>query len=229
MPKQKDLKRLARARMRKTGESYTAARSQLLKKKTSPAKTTAAETDLARLARMSDEAVEAKTGQNWTQWVRALDAVDAAAWPHREIAAYVYETFDISRWWAQTVTVGYERIRGLRDVGQRRGGTYECTKSKTFHVALPELYKLFATSRQRSRWLDGAPLTVHKVVAEKSVRALWKDGTPVEIYFTAKGHDKSQAALQHRKLPSKTDAARMKAYWEERFTVLGQILSAARR
>jgi hypothetical protein len=33
MPKQKDLKRLARTRMEKTGESYTAARSQLLAKK----------------------------------------------------------------------------------------------------------------------------------------------------------------------------------------------------
>lgn len=32
MPKDKDLKRLIRARMRKTGEPYTTARSQLLKK-----------------------------------------------------------------------------------------------------------------------------------------------------------------------------------------------------
>ena len=33
MPTGKDLKRLVRARMKKTGESYTAARAQLLKKK----------------------------------------------------------------------------------------------------------------------------------------------------------------------------------------------------
>ena len=33
MPKDKDLKRLARRRMEKTGESYAAARAQLLKKK----------------------------------------------------------------------------------------------------------------------------------------------------------------------------------------------------
>ncbi len=39
MPKQKDLKRLARSRTQKTGESYTTSRSQLLKKKASPAKT----------------------------------------------------------------------------------------------------------------------------------------------------------------------------------------------
>jgi hypothetical protein len=32
MPRQKDLKRLVRARMRKTGEAYTAARAQILKK-----------------------------------------------------------------------------------------------------------------------------------------------------------------------------------------------------
>jgi hypothetical protein len=31
MPRQKDLKRLVRARMKKTGEAYTTARSQILK------------------------------------------------------------------------------------------------------------------------------------------------------------------------------------------------------
>lgn len=33
MPKQKDLKRVIRSRMQKTGESYTAARAQLLRKR----------------------------------------------------------------------------------------------------------------------------------------------------------------------------------------------------
>ena len=32
MPRQKDLKRLVRARMKKTGEAYTAARAQIIKK-----------------------------------------------------------------------------------------------------------------------------------------------------------------------------------------------------
>ena len=44
MPRQKDLKRVVRARMQKTGESYTAARLQLVRKKEEP------KADLAKLA-----------------------------------------------------------------------------------------------------------------------------------------------------------------------------------
>ena len=44
--------------------------------------------------------------------------------PHKEIARYVREKFAVSGWWAQTITVGYERIRGLREKGQRRSGGY---------------------------------------------------------------------------------------------------------
>ena len=42
--------------------------------------------------------------------------------------------FQISGWWLQTVTVGYERIKGLRARGQRREGTYEAHKARTFNV-----------------------------------------------------------------------------------------------
>ena len=69
---------------------------------------------------MSDEAVRAKTGRTWKQWVRQLDAIGAVRMPHREIAKQVYETNESSGWWAQMVTVGYERIPAYR-VGQETG------------------------------------------------------------------------------------------------------------
>jgi hypothetical protein len=50
------------------------------------------------------------------------------------------------------VTVGYERIRGLRDRGQRRGGEYEATKSRTFNIPVERLFDAFANARIRRRW-----------------------------------------------------------------------------
>ncbi len=114
MPKQKDLKRLIRSRMKKTAEAYTAARLQLLKK-SEPT------TRYAEVAGMSDDAVNRRTGRTWAQWVRVLDAVREPEKTHREIAQHV-SSLGTPDWWSQTVTVGYERIRGLRDRGQRRGG-----------------------------------------------------------------------------------------------------------
>jgi hypothetical protein len=91
MPAQKDLKRLVRARMQKTGESYTTARVQLLKKK--PQTRMAAPVDYAKLAGMSDAVVKAKTGCDWANWVWSLDRAGADKMPHREIARPVHQTY----------------------------------------------------------------------------------------------------------------------------------------
>ncbi|MBA3318064.1 MAG: hypothetical protein H0T50_08245 [Gemmatimonadales bacterium] len=227
MPTDKDFKRLVRARMARTGEAYTTARAHLLdnqlRKATPPAKQPAL--DYAKLAGMSDITIKAKTGCTWERWLWALDRVGAHQWSHREIAAYVREKYDVPSWWTQTVTVGYERIKGLRAIGQRRGGEYQASKSKTFGVPVGRLYRAFRDARTRRRWLDTVGLTVRSAVPGKSMRVTWPDGTSVELYFAAKGAAKSQVAVQHRKLPDKPSAERMKGYWADRLGSLHQMLN----
>jgi len=225
MTKDKDLKRLTRARMRKTGESYTTARAHLLAHNEPTLEVSTGDNrDLATLAGMSDPAIEAKTGRTWAEWVGLLDEIEAAGMPHREIAQQVHQLWDIPGWWAQTVTVGYERIKGLREVGQRRDGSFEANKSKTFPVSLPRLYAAFASQETRSDWLPGIEPEVRTATVGKSMRLTWPDQTSVEIYFTAKGDDKSQVAIQHRKLKSKQAVEEIKTYWAERLTELAVLL-----
>ncbi|HEX9892700.1 MAG TPA: hypothetical protein VGA78_02205 [Gemmatimonadales bacterium] len=226
MPSDKDFKRLVRGRMQKTGESYTAARATLLKKPPRKAPVSPpAVPDYAKLAGMSDAAVEAKTGCNWAKWVWALDYLKAYTWTHREIAEYVHEKYQVPDWWSQTVTVGYERIRGLRDIGQRRGGSYEASRSKTVAVPVARLYRAFADGRVRNRWLPGVTLKVRKATPNKSVRITWADDTSVEVWFIAKGDAKASAAVSHRGLTGKEDVARVKAYWGERLDALADVLT----
>jgi uncharacterized protein YndB with AHSA1/START domain len=215
MPKQKDLKRLIRSRMKKTGEAYTAARHQVLKK-SEPT------TRYAELAGMSDASVAKRTGRTWAQWVRRLDAAKASEKTHREIAGYV-SSLGTPDWWSQMVTVGYERIRGLRDRGQRRGGGYEATKSRTFAVPVERLFEAFVNARLRRRWL--APkVTVRHATPLKYMRMAWDDGTPVQVGFTSKGAAKSAVAIQHQKLPDRSTADAMKRIWSEHFDRLGDLL-----
>jgi hypothetical protein len=221
MPKQKDLKRLTRTRMKKTGESYTAARRQLVDKRVRPQPVDPARVELEG---MSDEAVRAKTGRGWLQWVRALDAIDAAELRHRDIAVHLNEQHGLPGWWAQMVTVGYERIRGLREVGQRRGGGYEASKSKTFAVPLARLYRACAVARERARWLPDAGWTVRRATRERSLRLACADGSSVQLWFVAKGEARSQVAVQQRGLADAAAAKRAKAFWGERLDALAQIL-----
>lgn len=144
MPTDKDFKRLVRRRMQKRGESYTTARAHLRKEKPTAAVSPApAPADYAKPAGRSDATLKKNTGCTWERWVKSLDRAKAYMWPHREIAKYVTEKYKVPDWWAQTVTVGYQRIKGLRAVGQRRDGSFEANKSKTFAVPLAELYRAF--------------------------------------------------------------------------------------
>jgi hypothetical protein len=215
MPKNKDLKRLTRSRMKKTGESYTAARAELVKK---------SKQNLAERAGTSDRVVTEKTGRTWEEWARLLDARGARSMTHGDIARFLNEEHGVPGWWSQTVTVGYERIRGLRDIGQRRSGEYEAGKSKTFPVPLPRLFRAFTDAGTREEWIPGVKWSVRTTIADKSIRLTWADGTSVELYFVPKGPAKTLVAVQHRKLRTKAQVAKAKKYWGERLAELATIL-----
>src|SRR5438874_9105731 len=202
MPKQKDLKRIVRSRMQKTGESYTAARLHLVKKQ---------DVDFAQIAGMSDAAVKKATSHSWAEWVKLLDDAGAMSKPHREIVHQV-STVGMPSWWSQMVTVGYERIRGLREKGQRRGGGYEAHKSKTFAVPVKKLFAAFAKQAKNYE--------VRSTTPNKRMTLAWEDDTAVEILFQPKGEKKSVAVVTHQKLPDKATAQKMKSWWGERLDAL---------
>jgi hypothetical protein len=224
MPANKDFKRLVRGRMQKTGEAYTTARAHLLDPK-SDAAAPPATVDYAKLAGRSDAVLKARTGCTWERWVKALDRVQAYTWSHGEIVKHVHEKYAIPGWWAQAVTVGYERIKGLRAVGQRRDGSFEATKSRTFAVPLVRLYRAFHDARTRARWLPGVDLTVRTATRGKSMRITWPDLTSVEVNFSSRGAAKSQVALSHGKLADRAAATRVKQYWVERLDALKEVLA----
>ncbi len=93
-------------------------------------------------------------------------------------------------------------------------------------MPIGKLYRAFSHKATRERWLP-AQLKVRTSSRDKSMRITWEDGTSVEAYFTKKADSKSQVAIQHRKLPSKEAAAKMKAYWSERLAALGELLGAS--
>jgi hypothetical protein len=221
MPTQKDLKRIVRSRMRKTGESYTAARSHVLTRR-GPRE--AARPTYAERAGMADEKVKAKTGRDWTEWVRTLDAAGAATRPRSDIVRHVAD-LGTPDWWTQMVTVGYERIKGLREIGQRHDGGYAASKSRTFAVPVARLYGAFADARRRKRWLAD-PLTVRGATANKRVRLAMRDGSVVEVTSAAKGAAKSTVAVEHTKLAGRAAVANAKTFWADRLDALDEVLRA---
>ena len=56
------------------------------------------------------------------------------------------------------------------------------------------------------------------------MRLTHRDGTPVDVYFWDKGPAKSQVQLQHRQLPTKAAADKMRVLWTERLGTLAEQL-----
>ena len=219
MTRQRSFKRLVRARMTKTGESYTTARMALLAAPEPRA------TDGPALS-MSEEAIRRRTGRGWEEWFDLLDAWGAAGRTHTEIARWVAKEHSIDGWDAQAVTVSYERATGRRAVGQHADG-FTISASKTVAVPVDQLYEAFADGSKRERWLPEGRLRERTALKPKSVRFDWGDGeTRVNVFFTAKGEARSTAAIQHERLPDAQEAERMKAYWRERVAVLKEVLEA---
>jgi len=217
MPTQRSFKRLVRARMEKTGESYTAARARLLAAEEPKA------TEGPALS-MSDDAIRAKTGRGWEEWFDLLDDWGAADRPRAEAVRWLAGAHAIEGWNAQAVTVTYERARGLRAVGEHADG-FTVTASKTVAVPVDRLYEAFVDADLRARGLAAAQLSVRTTSRPKSARFDWgDDGTRVVVAFIAKGDAKSTAAVQHARLADAEQAERMKALWRDRVATLKEVL-----
>jgi hypothetical protein len=225
MTTQKLFKRRVRARMAKTGESYTAARRHLVQ-------TTAPrlpEADLAPARELaSDERLVAATGRDWRAWIATLDAWGGRDHTHRETVAFLRGEHAVPDWWTQAVTNGYERATGIRAKHQQSDG-FTVYGSKTVGVPVETLFAAFTEEPMRTRWLTHGSMSLRSAQPGKAARFDWADGaTRILVTFEAKGSDKSAAHVSHERLPDAQAGERAKALWKDRLSTLKAVLEADR-
>lgn len=226
MTRQKSFKSRVRARMDKTGESYTTARRHLLNK-AAPAPANPPATNAAMVEKLSDASLHERTGRGWDEWFAVLDAWGATGRSHTEIARWLVAERQLDNWWAQSVTVGYEQARGMRAPGQQSNGDFVASVTRTVAVPVDRLFEAVTDEPLRGRWLPGGRLRVRTATAPRSFRADWADGpSRITVWFTPKGAAKAEVAVVHEKLPGAEAVAEVKAYWRERLTALKQLLES---
>jgi len=215
MTRQKTFKRRVRERMGQTGESYTAARRMLLAAGDRPQGT------ISRFEPpVADEKVAEATGRGWQAWFAVLDDWGAATRTHTEIARWLRAEHGVENWYSQSITVGYERARGLRAPGEHADG-FAVSASKTIAVPVGRLFEAFDDEALRAQWIDGGDLRLRTATAPKSARYDWEDGsTRVNVEFADKGEAKSNVGLSHERLPDADTAEEMKTWWRGRLTAL---------
>jgi hypothetical protein len=181
MTEHKSFKRLVRARMAKTGESYTAARAMLLRAEEPTSR------DAVRLA-TSDDRIRERTGRGWEEWFAILDEWGASERSHRETARWLAEQQGLHplAWNVQAIASSYELARGLRVVGEKDDG-FAITSSRTVGVDVARLYDAFVKESQRHQWLPDGELLKRTATRPKSALRLGQGRHPRERHVPRQG------------------------------------------
>jgi len=223
MTTEKSFKGRVRERMAKTGESYTAARRQVAGKRD---RLQAARTRLAAQMPASDRTVVDATARTWDEWFSILDRWGARDRKHKETVGFLMDEQDVDGWWAQTITNGYERARGMRLKHQQADG-FTVYVSKTVAAPAEAVFEAFVNARRRRRWLTDATMRLRTSQPGRTARFDWEDGaTRVSVSFDGKGPSKSTVAVAHERLPDADEAETAKASWRRRLADLKTFLES---
>lgn len=181
--------------------------------------------DSQTYAGVGNDAVQTATGKDWQGWFTVLDAANATAMTHKDIASYLSREQHVSDWWCQMITVGYEQARGMREKHQMPDG-YKVSRSRTINVPPKVAFAAWVEEGRRAQWLLH-PLEIRKQTPFKTLRATWtEDQTHLNVTFYEKGAEKTQVVVEHTKLTDAEDAETRKAFWttalEHLENVLGQ-------
>ena len=164
------------------------------------------------------------SGKVHAEWFALLDAWGATDHGHTEIARWLSEAHGVRSWWTQSITVAYERARGIRARHQMRDG-FSISATRTVAVTAERALAAFTSAPFRKRWVPDAPMRQRPTRAALSARFDWSDPpSRVVVTVVPKGADKTLVAVTHEQLPDAESGERLKGAWRERLGVLKAVL-----
>lgn len=152
------------------------------------------------------------TGHGWDHWCRLIDAWDGRERGHAAVAAWLEEAHDLDAWWAQVVTVGWERLTGRRLPYQQPDGIFTAGRSATIRVDPVVLDGLLRDHASREVLFGGLQPHVRSRPGSKTVRVAIVDGV-VEIAVTPRADGRAKVTVTRAKLGSFADVAGCKDHW----------------
>jgi len=182
---------------------------------------------IRKISGISSDALIARTGRSWEEWLLALDRAGARRLTRKAIATMVGQRFRLGPWWQQVIAIGYQQARGLGARPRATGG-YQVSARKTISAPARELFRYWSDARRRKTWLPHQALTITAKAPRRTIRAAWGAGTErLEVTLTPRPGGKTQVIVTHRRLPTPAAAARARLFWRARLGVLSNTVRAS--
>jgi hypothetical protein len=172
----------------------------------------------------SDTVIRQRTGRGWDEWRELIDGWEGHEQGHGAVATWLHEEHGVPGWWAQTVTVGWERITGRRLPHQVADGTFTVGRSATVTIEDETLRGLLLSPEGRAALFPRFETELRSRPTSKTVRLGLPDGV-TEFAFAPKGDGRTTVTISHAKLPDHDQVAPWKAYWGAWLDVLEDAVS----
>ena len=172
---------------------------------------------------IGDEAFVRATGKAPAEWVRIIEESGGGQRSHAEIAGWLAAEHGLDGWWAQNVTVHYERASGRRAPHQKADG-YAVSVSRTVDLEADAIGAWFTHDSLRDRWLDPGLLSLRTLQLGRSARfTVAGSDSRVAIWLTPKPGGRTGVQVQHERLPDPEAVEHWRAFWREHLDRLATI------
>jgi hypothetical protein len=160
----------------------------------------------------TEEVIRANTGRGWEDWRGLIDAWPGHAEGHGAVAAWLQEEHGVPGWWAQSVTVGWERITGRRLPHQVADGTFTANRSATITVDAALLEMSLRDPDALEELFPGLSLSLRSRPTSKTVRIAFEDGMAL-IAVYRRDHGRATVHVSHEKLTTPQAVEHWKGFW----------------
>jgi len=187
---------------------------------------------------LSEKAYQEATGQSKEYWFKKLkDKEQGQVLSHKELAEYLATYNEVSFWWAQSITVDYEKKNGRRVTGETGTSGFQIGVSKTLHCTVERGWQILLSPEGQSLWLqpdvelkiekgascrreDGFSAKVRVWNPNSHLRLSWQlsqwdQPSILQIRCLPKAEDRCIITFHQEKLPDQYWREQMKSHWKE--------------
>lgn len=199
---------------------------------------------------IKDSSVIKATGRSITDWVTTIQNSQKGDLSHREIAEFLSKEHGLTSWWAQEITVLYEKQTGKRVTGQTQSSGFQIGVSKTLPVKRDELWNIIITPKvfalivsdninpetiinQKRTSETGIEYKITTWESRSHMRMQWKlpewhSYSILQVRLAAQKSGRTVLTFHQEKMADESIREDMRLHWKEVLTKLEQTIKERR-
>ncbi len=169
----------------------------------------------------SDALIKENTGRGLDAWRDLIESWPGHVDGHTAVASWLQAEHGVNGWWAQSVTVGWERITGRRLPHQMADGTFTVNASATVTTDPDAAHEMLLDDSGREDLFPDLSPTLRSRGTSKNLRIGLPEGV-AQFSIVPRADGRVTIYVSHEKLPSADDVPVWNSFWAEWLVALDE-------